>query len=201
MKSSAGDAVDDRGEHVLDGVRAAAGSRRRRSRAPPSAARPGRRRSSRRTRRSSSTAGHTHQAPWCGARRRPRAGRRPSAEIRGWKTTSTRPSRMSAGTIAVKAPAGSTSSSSAPVRPPISEATPEPQDPRCAGRPARGGSRWRRRRSPAPARRCWNVGGHRGDAERQQGRERDQRSRPHHGVDGAGGEAREEDRRCFEEGH
>ena len=46
-----------------------------------------------------------------------------------------------------------------------------------------------------------DVGRHRRNAERQQGRERDQRSRPHHGVDGAGGETCEQDRRGFEGGH
>ena len=40
-----------------------------------------------------------------------------------------------------------------------------------------------------------------GIAEREKGRERDQRSRPHHGVDGAGGDPREEDRRHLQEGH
>ena len=44
--------------------------------------------------------------------------------IIGWKTTSRQPSPISTGTIAWKAAAGSTSSSTAPVTPPRTDAAP-----------------------------------------------------------------------------
>ena len=46
-----------------------------------------------------------------------------------------------------------------------------------------------------------DVGGHRRYAEREQGRERDQRPRPHHGVDGARGQPGQADGDGFEQRH
>ena len=103
-------------------------------------------------------AGEQHRRPHppgavlAAARRSPRGGAPTHAEIRGWKTTSTRPSRISAGTIAAKAPAGSTSSSRRAGEAADQRGDAEPQHPARAGRPARGGSRRRRRPSRAPAR-------------------------------------------------
>ena len=101
---------------------------------------------------------------------------------------------MSTGTMASNAAAGSTSSSTAPAMPPSSDARGQPQQPGAlAGQLARG-SRRRRTRARDQADGVGDVGRHRRHAEGQQGRERDQRSRPHHGVDGAGRDPGEQDR-------
>ena len=70
----------------------------------------------------SSTVGHTHQAPWSGSPPPASCRAATAFEMRGWKTTSTQPSRISTGTIAENASSGSTSSSTAPTTPPISDA-------------------------------------------------------------------------------
>ncbi len=121
--------------------------------------------------------------------------------MRGWKTTSTRPSRISAGTIAAKASAGSTSSSRPPARPPISDAPAQPQDPGALTcELAAVADRARDRPGHQPDR-VGDVRSHRRDAEREQGRERDQRPRPHHGVDGSAPDPCQQNRCGFVQRH
>ena len=196
-----GDAVDEQGQHVLGGVVALHACRPRRCPGSPSAAPPGRRRSSRRTRPCRSTAGHTQHRAVLGqaaALLAPRAATR--REMRGPRMTSTQPSTISTGTIASNAAEGSPRSSSAPAIPPTSEALPSrssrPRWPGELGAVADGAGE-RPGRQPDGV---GHVGGDRRDAERQQGRERDQRARPDHGVDGPGGHAREQEGRATSHG-
>ena len=85
--------------------------------------------------------------------------------------------------------------------PPSTDAAAEAQQPRpLAGQLAAVADRAGQR----PGHQAQGVGhvrGDRRDPDREKGRERDQRSRPHHGVDGAGGDPREEDRHHLQEGH
>ena len=134
------------------------------------------------------------------ARRSPRAGGRPYAEMRGPAITRSRPSRISAGTTTSKAAGAGRAAARRPGVPRAPRRWPGAAGGALAAELAAVADRPGQRSRHQPDR-VGDVGRHRRDAEGEQRRERDQRPRPHHGVDGAGRHAREGDQHGFDPGH
>ena len=147
-----GDAVDERGEHVLERVeplQVLVGDRDPHQREQDDPLR--------RAEVAAVDAGAEDARPQQRAAvraRARRAARRPSARAAAAATTSTSAIAISTGTIASKADSGSVSSSTAPVMPPSTRRDAQPQHALRAGRRAPPGSRSRPRPSPGRARRC-----------------------------------------------